>query len=47
MTIAYCVKCRKKRPMQNPQILTLKNGRPAVKGTCPICNTNVFRIGRI
>ncbi|MGB1429858.1 MAG: DUF5679 domain-containing protein, partial [Nitrosopumilus sp.] len=22
-----------------------KNGRPAVKGTCPTCGTNVFRIG--
>ncbi|MGQ0605920.1 MAG: DUF5679 domain-containing protein, partial [Candidatus Nitrosotenuis sp.] len=23
----------------------LKNGRPAVKGVCPKCGTNVFRIG--
>ena len=46
MTTAYCVKCREKREIKNPQITELKNGRPAVKGTCPECGTNVFRIGK-
>ena len=46
MTIAYGVKCREKREIKNPQITELKNGRPAVKGTCPECGTNVFRIGK-
>lgn len=40
---AYCVKCRAKRPMQNPRRVTLSNGRPALKGTCPVCNTGMFR----
>ena len=35
MTTAYCVKCREKREIKNPQVTELKNGRPAVKGTCP------------
>ena len=24
----------------------LKNGKPAVKGTCPTCSTKMFRIGK-
>ena len=46
MTTAYCVKCRTKREIKDPQETTLKNGRPAVKGTCPECRTNMFRIGK-
>jgi len=26
--------------------VTLKNGKPAVKGVCPNCGTSVFRIGK-
>ncbi len=42
---AYCVKCKSKQEIQNPQAITMKNGRPATQGTCPVCNTKVFRIG--
>ncbi|MEE8582727.1 MAG: DUF5679 domain-containing protein [Dehalococcoidales bacterium] len=42
---AYCVKCRAKREIQNPTKVTLKNGKPATTGTCPVCGTKVFRIG--
>jgi hypothetical protein len=42
---AYCVKCRAKREMSNPKAVTLKNGRPATEGTCPVCNTRLVRIG--
>jgi len=42
---AYCVKCRAKREIQNPERVTLKNGRPATKGVCPVCGTKVYRIG--
>jgi hypothetical protein len=24
----------------------MKNGKPAIKGTCPTCSTAIFRIGR-
>jgi len=47
MVTAYCVKCRKKVEMKNPKNVTLKNGRPAAKGICPNCGTNVFRIGKV
>ncbi|MEE9202674.1 MAG: DUF5679 domain-containing protein [Dehalococcoidia bacterium] len=45
MPQAYCMKCRTKREMKNPEKVTLKNGRPATRGTCPNCGTKIFRIG--
>jgi hypothetical protein len=42
---AYCVKCRAKRKIKDPKKMTLKNGRSAVQGFCPVCGTKVFRIG--
>jgi len=44
---AYCVRCKKKTKIQNPQEVTMKNGRAAVQGTCEICGTKVYRIGRL
>ena len=41
---AYCVKCQAKREMKNPAAITLKNGRPAIRGICPRCGTKMFRI---
>lgn len=46
MVEAYCVKCRGKRSIKDPKEVTLKNGRPAMKGTCPECGTGMFRIGK-
>jgi len=43
--IAFCVKCKAKREMKNPQSIVMKNGRKATKGTCPVCGTGMFRIG--
>ena len=43
---AYCVKCRSKREMKDPEKITMKNGRPATKGICPSCGTKMFRIGK-
>jgi Domain of unknown function (DUF5679) len=42
---AYCVKDRKIVEIKNPKAITMKNGRPAVQGICPICGNKVFRIG--
>ncbi|MDP8023118.1 MAG: DUF5679 domain-containing protein [Nitrososphaeria archaeon] len=44
MVEAYCVKCRAKREIKNPQEITLKNGRKAIKGVCPVCGTTLYRI---
>jgi Zn finger protein HypA/HybF involved in hydrogenase expression len=42
---AYCVKCKAKREMKDPKTVTMKNGKKALKGTCPKCGTKMFRIG--
>jgi predicted GH43/DUF377 family glycosyl hydrolase len=41
---AYCVKCRAKREMRNARAITMKNGRPATQGVCPVCGSKMFRI---
>lgn len=43
---AYCVKCRAKREIKNARAVTMKNGKPATRGICPVCGTAVFRIGK-
>lgn len=43
-TEAYCVKCREKRDMIDEEEVTMKNGRPATQGKCPVCGTKLFRI---
>jgi hypothetical protein len=47
MTTAYCFKCQQKREIKDPKQVTMKNGRPAIQGTCPVCGTKVFRIGKL
>tara|TARA_B100001250_G_scaffold412965_1_gene445606 strand:+ start:71 stop:175 length:105 start_codon:yes stop_codon:yes gene_type:complete len=32
--------------MSNPQEITMKNGRPATQGVCPVCGTKMFKIGK-
>ena len=43
---AYCMKCRAKREMKDARTITMKNGRPANQGTCPVCGTKMFKIGK-
>ena len=40
---AYCVKCKKKVNISGAKKVTFKNGRKAMRGNCPKCNTKVFR----
>ena len=44
---AYCVKCKTKRIVKNPEETTMKNGRSAIKGFCSVCECKVFRIGKM
>jgi len=46
-TEAYCVKCKTKRKIKNPEEIIMKNGRDAIKGFCVVCNCKVFKIGKI
>lgn len=44
----YCVKCKEKREISNPQEVVMKRkggkeGR-ALTGTCPTCGTKMYRI---
>jgi hypothetical protein len=39
----YCVKERKKVTIKDPEKTVTKNGREAVRGTCPDCGTTIFR----
>lgn len=43
---AYCMKCRAKREMKNLVAVTMKNGKSATQGVCPVCGTRMFRIGK-
>ena len=43
---AYCMKCRKKVEIKNPQQIIMKNKKPATKCVCPSFWTKVFRIGK-
>jgi hypothetical protein len=45
MVQGYCVKCRAKREISNAVAVKLKNGKPAMKGKCPVCGTTIMRIG--
>ncbi|MFC1668359.1 DUF5679 domain-containing protein [Chlamydiota bacterium] len=40
----YCVKCKAKKEMQNASEVTMKNGKKAMKGSCPSCSTGMFKI---
>ena len=42
---AYCVKCKAKTEMKDPTAVTMKNGKPAMSGTCSTCGTKMFQIG--
>jgi hypothetical protein len=43
----YCVKCRASREVDEAQTekVTMKNGKPARKGKCPVCGTGLYKIG--
>ena len=47
MSEAYCVKCKKKVEIKNPEpceMNGIRGKRNAIKGICPDCGTKVFRI---
>jgi len=44
MAEGYCVKCKAKREMKDAQEVTMKNGRKAMKGSCPTCGTGMYKI---
>jgi hypothetical protein len=47
MVKMYCVKCRAAREDPNAVAVKMANGKDAVKGVCPVCHTNMFKIGKM
>jgi len=44
MAEGYCMKCKKKVEIKDPQIVLTKRGVRQAKGKCPICGTTVCRM---
>jgi len=42
----YCMKYHATREMKGAKAITMKNGKPATQGVCPVCGTKMFRIGK-
>ncbi len=42
---AYCVKCKTKREINQPQANFNARGQAITTGTCPVCGTKLYRIG--
>ncbi len=42
---AYCVRCKEKREIQNPEAGFTVTGTPITRGTCAVCGTKLNRMG--
>ncbi len=42
---AYCVKCKEKREMKDPFPTFTTAGAPMTRGVCPVCGTNLVKMG--
>lgn len=43
---AYCMKCKTKREINEPQAGFNAKGSPVTIGVCPVCGTKLYRMGR-
>ncbi len=43
---AYCMKCKTKREIKDPVAAFNAKGSPVTLGTCPVCGTKLYRMGR-
>lgn len=41
----YCMSCRQKVEIEDPQPVWTSQGRPGTRGTCPECGGSVYRMG--
>jgi hypothetical protein len=42
--VAYCVRCKSKEEVKNPEVVQTKNGRRRLKGTCIKCGCGMSKI---
>jgi|HubBroStandDraft_6_1064221.scaffolds.fasta_scaffold76440_3 hypothetical protein len=40
----FCLRCQQNRDLPDAEIVTLRNGRTALKGRCPLCFTSIFKL---
>ncbi len=43
---AYCMKCKTKREVQNPEATFNAKASPVTIGTCSVCGTKLYRMGK-
>src|SRR5512145_2927133 len=43
---AYCMKCKEKREIKDPVAGFNAKSSPVTTGTCPVCGTKMFRMGK-
>ena len=43
--LAYCMKCKTKRPIAEAEPVYTRSGQPATRGVCPVCGTALYRMG--
>lgn len=41
--MGYCVREKAQKPMKDPQEVTLKNGKHAIRGVCASCGTKMMK----
>jgi DNA topoisomerase-1 len=42
----YCLKCKAKREISNPEAAFLSNARPTTRGICAVCGTKIQKMGK-
>ncbi len=47
MAEGYCMKGKHKVEMKDAKQITMKNGKPAIQGSCPEHGTKMFKIGKL
>ena len=44
MVKGYCLKCKAQRDVRGAMEVKMKNGLRAIKGSCDICGTGMYKI---
>ena len=42
---AWCMGCKTTRPIAEARVETMRNGRPATRGVCGTCGTELYLLG--
>ena len=35
--LTYCIKCKQRTPVVNPEVVTTRNNKSQLKSSCPVC----------